>query len=367
MEISKTVAIGALFALVVAFTSGCADSHSGAKGLTVTGGGSTFAAPLIAKWADEYYQRNPDFSVEYAAVGSGDGEEGFLNGTEDFGATDAGLSTADLAQAEGGALQVPITAGIIVLAYNPDGLPADLKLPRAVYVDAFLGKGTRWNDPRIAEANPGQSLPDEPIKIVVREDSSGTTFAFTNHLANLSQEWADAYGSSEATSDLDRGVKDLHWPDNASRCGGNSGVAVKIKQTQYSLGYVQYGAARDANISMAALENKAGNYVPPTGTSGLETLLNAELTDGLRAYIPDPEGEYSYPIVTFTWLLLRKEYEDETKTAQIKAFAEWCLNQGQDYAEAAGNVRLAPHVVRAAEAELTSMQSATEAPLSQSP
>ena len=116
------------------------------------------------------------------------------------------------------------------------------------------------------------------------------------------------------------------------------------QKVPYALGYVQYGAAREVNLGMAALENKAGKYVRPSGTSGLETLLNAEMPPDLLAYFPDPSGEYSYPIVTFTWVLLYKKYDDPTKTQAVKDFIGWCLTSGQDFSEAAGNVRLAPHV-----------------------
>ena len=358
MSVSKTTRICIAWIAISTMISGCAEPNPDTANVTITGAGSTFAAPIMMKWADEYHKRYPDLAVQYAAVGSGEGEKRFRDGTIDFAGTDAGLSETALNSVDGGSIQIPMTAGIIVLAYNPHDLPADLKLPREVYVDAFLGKGTRWNDQRIQNANAEKQLPDEPINIVVRQDSSGTTFAFTNHLAAVSQEWSDKFGSRNATSQIDRGVKALDWPGDAMNASGNSGVAGRIKQTQYSLGYVQYGAAREVGVGMAALENKAGNYVSPSGTSGLETLLNAELPDNLLAYFPDPKGDYSYPIVTFTWILLRRQYVDEAKTEQIKSFAKWCLTNGQDYAEAAGNVRLAPQVVRKSESVLESMKSA---------
>jgi phosphate transport system substrate-binding protein len=322
----------------------------------IEGAGSTFAAPLIDRWAKEYHKRNPQVAVTYEAVGSGEGESRFLKEKGDFGGTDAGLSSATLGTVARGAVQVPITAGIIVLAYNPEGLPANLKLPRAVYADAFLGKEVRWNDERIQQANPGKSLPDRPIALIVRQDSSGTTYAFTNHLAAISQEWRERFGNKEAHGKTDLGVKNLDWPGAAMREPGNSGVASGIQRAPYSLGYVQYGAAREVNLGMAALENKAGKYVQPSGTSGLETLLNAEMPPDLRAYFPDPGGEYSYPIVTFTWALVYRQYSDPTKAQAVKDFIGWCLTSGQDFSEGAGNVRLAPHVVRAAEKALQAIQ-----------
>jgi len=322
----------------------------------IKGAGSTFAAPLIDKWSKEYHKRNPDVAVTYDAVGSGEGESRFLKEEGDFGATDAGLPSEALSTVPRGAVQVPITAGIVVLAYNLEGLPANLKLPRAVYTEAFLGKEVRWNDERIQQANPGKSLPDRSIALVVRQDNSGTTYAFTNHLAAISQEWREKFGNKKAHGETDLGVKNLDWGGAAMRAPGNSGVAGRIKQSPYSLGYVQYGAAREVDLGMAALENKAGNCVRPSGTSGLETLLNAKMPPDLLAYFPDPSGEYSYPIVTFTWALLYRQYGDAAKTEAVKDFIRWCLTSGQDFSEAAGNVRLAPHVVRSAEKALEAIK-----------
>jgi phosphate transport system substrate-binding protein len=270
----------------------------------------------------------------------------------DFGGTDEGLTADRIAAVPRGAVQVPITAGIVVLAYNPQDLPADLRLPREVYADNFLGKGVQWDDPRLQAANPGKQLPAKDMAVVVRQDSSGTTFALTNHLAAASAEWRDRFGNKNAASEQDLGVKTLNWPGAPLRAPGNSGVAGMVKRTPYSIGYVQYGAARELDLPMAMLENKAGNFVQAAGTSGLETLLNAQLPPDLRGYFPDPEGEYSYPIVTFTWVLVFHKYPEPGKGTQVREFFRWCLTRGQDYSEAAGNVRLAPHVIRAAEEAL---------------
>lgn len=353
LAVCSLVALGGL--------AGCDAPSANEDVMTIRGAGSTFAAPIIKRWAEEYRSVHPEVVIKYEATGSGDGEKRFRDFNVDFAGTDAGLNRGELSAIDGGALQVPMTAGIIVLAYNREGLPADLKLPREVYVDAFLGKGTRWDDARIVEANPGKTLPSEPINIVTRLDSSGTTFAFTNHLAAISDEWADRFGSSNATSDADRGVKILDWPGKAMKASGNSGVAGRVKQTLYSLGYVQYGAARAVDLAMASIENQAGNYVSPSGASGLEALMNVELQENEVAYVPDPSGERSYPIITYTWMLVRKSYPGAAKTDVVKSFAKWCLSKGQEFAEEAGNVRLAPKVIKKSEATLDALQFAGDA------
>lgn len=326
--------------------AGCSPQTAPLEGRTLSGAGSTFAAPIIKKWTEEYARRHPEVRIDYKAVGSGEGERRFLAGEVDFAGTDAGIEPEVLNAASRGAIQIPVTAGIIVLAYNPNGLPRDLKLPRALYTDLFLGKPLQWDDPRIQAANPGATLPGVSITVVVRQDSSGTTFALTNHLAAVSATWRERFGNRAPKGPDDLGVKTLDWPGTVLPAPGNEGVAGLIKRTPYSIGYVQYGAARDVGLEMAWLQNKAGTFVQPTGTSGLETLLNVKLPPDMLGYFPDPEGEYSYPIVTFTWLLLRGSYRDVGQAQAVRDFSRWALAGGQDYSEAAGNTRLAPHVIR---------------------
>ena len=214
-------------------------------------------------------------------------------------------------------------------------LGGDLKLPRDVYVDIFLNEITTWNDPRIQKANPGLNLPSDNIALAVRQDSSGTTFAFTNHLSAISDKWRDR----------GPGVgKVIDWPGEAMVARGNDGVAGRIKQSESSIGYVEYGTAQRAGLKMAWLENQAGEFIQPHGGSGLATLLNVEMPDNLRVFFPDPKGADSYPIVTYSWLLLNTSYSDAKKLAALKHYVKWCLTEGQAYNESLGYVRLAPSV-----------------------
>lgn len=346
----------AFVVVFVAILAACSPQTAPVEARTITGAGSTFAAPLMKTWAEEYSRRRPEVRIDYQAVGSGEGEKRFLTGEVDFAGTDAGIKSDVLDEASRGAIQIPITAGIIVLAYNPDGLPSDLKLPRDLYADLFLGKPLKWDDARIQTANPGAKLPSANIAVVVRQDSSGTTFAFSNHLAAINSTWRGRFGNRQPKSADDLGVKVLDWPGAVLPAPGNDGVAGLIKRTPYSIGYVQYGAARDVGLEMAWLQNKAGTFVQPTGTSGLETLLNVKLPPNRLGYFPDPEGEFSYPIVTFTWMLIRGGYRDDAQFQAVKDFARWCLASGQDYSEAAGNTRLAPQVIRDGEKALRSLE-----------
>jgi phosphate transport system substrate-binding protein len=276
--------------------------------------------------------------VEYDIVGSGEGTKRFLAGTVDFGASDAALTDEEIASVKTGAVMVPVTAGSIVLAYSPEGMPPQVKLSRSVYADIFLGKITRWDDDRIAAINPGVTLPKHDIQVVVRQDGSGTTFAFTKHLSAISEEWRKGPGEG----------KSVGWPAHISQANGNEGVAGTISRGVGMIGYVEYGTAKRAGLGMAWIENKAGNYIKPSGTSGLETLLQAKMPSNLRLFMPDPDGKDSYPIVTYSWLLLYRKYDDAKKLDVLKDVVRWCLDDGQQDSESLGYIRLAPHVVSVA-------------------
>jgi phosphate transport system substrate-binding protein len=300
------------------------------------GAGATFPNPLYQRWAEEFGKEQKAIVVEYESVGSGKGIEKFLDDRVDFGASDRALSDEQIAEASRGALLVPTTAGMVVLAYNPEGLPAALRLRRDVYVDIFLGKITRWNDPRIKESNPDFKFPDQQIAMVVRQDKSGTTFAFTNHLSAISPAWKAGPGVGQA----------VDWPGSALPAPGNEGVLGLIKRTPYAIGYGEYGQTKRLGLHMALLENKAGQPIHPGGGTGLEALLKTEVPDHFRVFEPDPSGEFSYPIITYTWILAHTRYGDEQKAAAVRRFLEWCLTEGQKDCEALGYIRLPPELVQ---------------------
>jgi phosphate transport system substrate-binding protein len=307
------------------------------KGQTLLrGAGATFPAPLYHKWIEEFEKDRATMVVDYEEVGSVEGQDRFLVGSVDFAASDAALSDQQIAKVTRGVQLIPATAGSIVLAYNLEGLSGPLRLKRDVYVDIFLGEIERWNDPRIEDSNPGLKLPDGNIHVVARQDGSGTSFAFSKHLAAVSKEWRKRKGS---------GTK-IDWAP-ASLAEGNAGVAELIRRTPGAIGYVEFGTAKRTGLKMAWLENKAGRFIRPTGSSGLSTLRHAKLPDNLRAFFPDPDGADSYPIVTFSWLLLYKEYSDPRKAEAVKSFVRWCLTDGQQYNEELGYVRLPPRVADA--------------------
>jgi phosphate transport system substrate-binding protein len=303
--------------------------------LQLQGAGATFPAPLYKKWLEVYQKQHPEVQLSYKAIGSGEGTKQFMAGVVDFGASDAAMSDEEMAAVTRGVQLLPTVAGSIVLAYNLEGLGGDLKLSRDVYVDIFLGKITTWDDPRIKATNAGLRLPRDHIALVVRQDSSGTTYAFSNHLSAISAKWRDQ----------GPGVgRVLAWPGNPMIAPGNEGVAGRIKNSKGAIGYVEYGIAQRARLPMAWLENKTGQFIQPRGDSGMATLQNVEMPENLRVFVPDPDGKDSYPIVTFSWLLLYRQYEQH-KAAALKQYLKWCLTEGQAFNEALGYIRLAPQVI----------------------
>jgi len=285
--------------------------------LTLQGAGASFPAPVYSRWFREFSDQHPGLRVNYQSTGSGAGVKSFLENQVDFGASDAAMTDEEIAEAKGNVVMIPVTAGQIVLSYNLEGV-TELKLSRDAYVGIFLGEIKKWNDPRIVRSNPGSKLPATDVTVVRRSDGSGTTFVFTQHLAAISEKWNKSPGKG----------KSVNFPVGV---GGrkNDGVAALIQQTPGAIGYVEYSFAVSSKLSMAHLENKAGKFVAPTLEASAAALDAVELPADLRGWITDPEGEGSYPIVTYTWILARKKYDDEAKSAALKKLLGWCLTDGQ--------------------------------------
>lgn len=315
----------------------------------VRGAGATFPAPLYEKWIMTFRKQNPDLVITYDVVGSGEGEKRFLANAVDFGASDAALRDEQLAKVKPGAQLVPVTAGMVVLAYNLPGLGGELRLSRAILADIFAGRIATWDDPRIRADNPGLALPRRSIAMVVRQDGSGTTYAFSAHLSAVSPSWRD-HGPGIGTL--------LSWPGNTMRARGNEGVAGRIKVSEGSIGYVEYHFAKRLGLPMAHLQNRAGRFVAPSENSGQVALArNAkEMPPSLRLFMPDPEGEDAFPIVSFSWLLLYDRYPDPEKATALKKFVSWGLTEGQTYSRDLGYIPLPGEVASLSLAALARIQ-----------
>src|SRR5215475_8813127 len=248
----------------------------GGSVVKLQGAGASFPAPLYSKWFKAYSAAHAGVQIDYQSVGSGSGVKAVIDHTVDFGASDAAMTPEEIEKVQGGAVILPMTAGTIVLTYNLEGVK-ELKLSRKAYAGIFLGKVTTWNDPLIAATNPGVQLPATPINVVVRADSSGTSFVFSKHLSAISPEFAKSPGTNTMPN----------WPVG-TRSKGNEGVTASVKTTPGAIGYIEYGYAKALKMPMAILENRSGNFVEPTTASGQSALAATSMPENLIGWNPDP-------------------------------------------------------------------------------
>jgi phosphate transport system substrate-binding protein len=340
----RKLACRSVMAVAVAISlASCGGGTGVGNAVKLQGAGASFPAPLYLRWFKTYNGSHPNVQVDYQSIGSGGGVKSFMDRTVDFAASDAAMKPEDMAKVEGGVQLVPMTAGSIVLAYNLDGVPS-LRLSREAYSGIFLGKVTKWTDPIIAKENPGVKLPNEPVNVIVRADSSGTTFVFSQHLSTVSPEFAKGVGTNNMPN----------WPVG-TRSKGNEGVTASLLTTPGAIGYVEYGYAHSQNLHMATLENKSGNYVSATTDSAKAALASATLPPDLIVWVSDPVAKDAYPIVTFTWMILYKKYDNREKLDALKSLVAYGLTDGQKDSEALGYVPLPDAVVSQAQAAVAAL------------
>jgi len=330
------VILGTAFLLIL---SACGKSGS-ANSVKLQGAGASFPAPLYNRWFKSFSGAHQNVLVDYQSVGSGSGVKSVVDRTVDFGASDAAMKPEDMAKVADGVQLFPMTAGSIVIAYNLKGVD-NLKLSRKAYSGIFLGTVKRWNDPLITQANAGIQLPDLPINVIVRADSSGTSFVMSKHLSAISEEFNKTVGANTMPN----------WPVG-TKSKGNEGVTAGIMTTPGAIGYVEYGYAKSQKVPMATLENKAGKYVEPSTASGQAALASAALPEDLIVWASDPEAPDAYPIVTYTWLICYKKYPDKNKLQAMQELVKYGLTDGQKDAEPLGYIPLPQTVVAKATAAI---------------
>ncbi len=319
-------------------------SASAFADVKLQGSGASFPFPIYSKWFKDFSQKNNDVRVDYQAKGSGAGIQDFTNEVVDFAGSDAAMSDDEIGKVKHGVVLLPVTAGEIVLTFNLEGIK-ELNLPRDVYPEIFSGKISKWNDPKIAKANPGAKLPDKDITVVVRSDSSGTTYVFTGHLAAIDKEFKDTVGQDKAPQ----------WPQSNRfvKSPKNDGITATVKQTPGAIGYIEYGYAKLTGMPSAKLENKAGKFVSAGPESGEAALASAQFPTGnlpgstvpdLRAWVFDPAGDKAYPIASFTWLMFAEKMSAD-KLAAANKLIEYCITEGQKSADSLGYIPLPSNVV----------------------
>ena len=289
--------------------------------MTINGAGATFPYPIYSKWFDAYAKVDPSVRFNYQSIGSGGGQKQILAQTVDFGASDGPMSDDNLAKAPGKLLHIPTVAGAVVITYNVPGL-SDLKLDGETLTDIFLGKITKWNDPKIAALNAAAKFPAADIVVVHRSDGSGTTFIFTDYLSKVSPEWKQKAGNNTS----------VKWPVGLGG-KGNEGVSGQVKQTPNSIGYVELIYAIQNKMPYADVKNATGNFVKPTLDSVTAALAMADVPDDFRFSMTNAPGKDAYPIAGATWLLVYQNQKDHEKGKKLAEFLKWAETDGEKMAK----------------------------------
>jgi phosphate transport system substrate-binding protein len=290
---------------------------------TINAAGATFPAPIYQQWFGEYKTAHPDVQINYQPIGSGGGIRQLTEGTVDFGASDAPMTDEQIKAVKVKPLHFPTVMGAVVLTYNLPGVTATLKLTPEAVAGIFLGTVKKWDDAAIKSANPGVALPSKDIEVIHRSDGSGTSFVFTGYLSKISAEWKTKVGANASVS----------WPLGLGG-KGNDGVAGLVKQTPNSIGYVELIYAVQNKMPFADIKNAAGKFVKPSFEGVSAAAANSkEMPDDFRVSITNAPGATSYPISTFTWLLIPSKISDITKKTAITGFLNWMLTTGQKDAQ----------------------------------
>lgn len=353
MTTAKRIIVGlsAIALVACAGDKGKAGDSAGAAtnsgGVDLTGAGATFPNPIYQKWSSEYAARK-GVKINYQSIGSGGGVRQIQEQTVDFGATDGPMSDEEISRAKGGPIMhFPTVLGADVMGYNLPEVQQRLKLTGEAVAEIYLGKITKWNDPRIAATNPGVKLPASDILVVHRSDGSGTTYVFTDYLSTISSEWKRVAG---------RG-KEVKWPTGIG-AKGNEGVAGQVKQTPGSIGYMELAYAKQNNLAHALVRNAAGNFVEATIPSISAAAGSASLPPNTdyRVSIVNAPGADAYPISSFTWLLIYRNQTDANKAQKLKDYLRWIYAEGESLAGALDYGPLPGNLVERLTARIDSIQ-----------
>ncbi|KFC64911.1 phosphate ABC transporter substrate-binding protein PstS [Massilia sp. LC238] len=288
-----------------------------AQAANITGAGATFPYPVYAKWA-ELYQKASGTGLNYQSVGSGAGIKQIKARTVNFGASDMPLPAAELNAA--GLFQFPaIMGGVVPIINLPGVAPGQVRLSGAVLADIYLGKITKWNAPQIAALNPGVKLPADDITVVRRADSSGTSFLFTDYLAQVSPEWKSKIGAGTA----------VKWAVGVGG-KGNEGVAANVQRIKGSIGYVEWAYAKKNRMQHTQLQNKDGVFLQPSDDAFKAAAAGANWagTPGFAVVLTNQAGKASWPITGASYILMHKTQPNAATAKEVLKFFDWAYKNG---------------------------------------
>jgi phosphate transport system substrate-binding protein len=286
----------------------------------ITGAGATFPFPIYAKWA-EGYKKVSGVNLNYQSIGSSGGVKQINAKTVTFGATDAPVKGEDLDK--NNQVQFPAVLGGVVPVFNLDGFkPGDLRINGTVLAEIFMGRITKWNDPKIVALNSGRTLPNQSITVVHRADGSGTTFIFTDYLNEVSQDWRATVGKGAA----------VKWPAASSVGGkGNEGVAANVERVKGSIGYVEYAYAKKNKIPHFKMENRNGLYVDPDDSTFAAAAANADWfsVSGMGVSLVNQRGTSVWPISGASFIIMYKDPTDKKASQEVLKFFDWSWKNGK--------------------------------------
>jgi phosphate transport system substrate-binding protein len=336
---TRLYAVLALTMLCAIFLVG-AGATAAPQATQVTGAGATFPNPIYSKWFDTYHKLFPNLQINYQPIGSGGGIQQVTEGTVDFGASDGPMTDDQIKayQMKRGndILHFPTVLGGVVATYNIPGVQQELNFTPEALAGIFLGKITKWNDPELTKANPGVNLPDKNLVVVHRAEASGTTYVWSDYLSKISPEWKMKVGVNTS----------INWPVGLG-ARGSDGVTGLVKQTPYSIGYVELTYAIQNKMPYGKVRNSSGALVKADLASVTAAAAAAakQMPEDFRVSITNAPGKEAYPIASFTWLLVPSKISDPAKKKALKDFVDWMLGDGQNMVEALSYAKLPKEVI----------------------
>jgi len=312
---------------------------------SLSGAGSTFMAPMMSDWIKTYSQQS-QVQVSYQSIGSGGGVAQIQASTVDFGASDTGMSDAEIAKAKGPVLQIPLLLGAVVPAYHLNGVGSGVKFTGDVLGKIYAGQIKTWNDPALTELNPGVTLPSEPIAVVHRSDGSGTTGIWTDYLTKESPAWVQALGGPSRSAG-----KDVAWPTGIGG-KGNEGVSGVVNQTEGALGYLELQYALAQNTTYGQVHNRAGKFIQPCVATVTKAVNGVRFPPNLNTSLTDGTEPDAYPITGTTYALIYQSQTDPAKAAGLTNFFGWVLSGGQDLNASLNYAPLGPQLQQLSVAQL---------------
>lgn len=296
-------------------------SHSAGAATFINGAGTTFPYPIYSKWFDLYHRAHPEYVFNYQSIGSGGGIRQMMARTVDFGASDMPMTDVQLRASPDEIRHIPTVMGGVAVVYTLTEVSQPLRLSGPLIARIFMGDVRMWNDPQITALNPGVLLPARPILVVHRSDGSGTTFVFSEFLSKVSPDWLAKVG---------RGAS-LQWPVGMGG-KGSEGVSALVKQTPGAIGYIEKAFAMHIQLSVAAIQNRSGEFILPTSETVSAAADGIVIPDDFRVSITDTPNPSAYPISNFTYMLIRDPSLDPIKGKALSDFLKWAMSMGQTFA-----------------------------------